>query len=209
MEAAPLTFDAMAIPDFVAGFIYGMTGDNNLAEIETCMESGENIYSEITKAFTDIENGDYIQGIMQIGYLITEFPSELSQCQNMDKDINAIEQWATIFTEPVQLAETVAKNFFLHNAEIVQDISFCEGDWDEGRYFDSGNDFAAMLTAAVGPIQDYYLLGGGLGLEGNLPSLHDILVAAEGFNYRLLMLNDLLDLKECVDLTDQMAYQVY
>jgi hypothetical protein len=27
---------AMAIPDLVAGFIYGMTGDNHLTEIEAC-----------------------------------------------------------------------------------------------------------------------------------------------------------------------------
>jgi len=26
----------MAVPDFVAGFIYGMTGDNDLVEIEAC-----------------------------------------------------------------------------------------------------------------------------------------------------------------------------
>lgn len=29
-------FDAMALPDFIAGFIYGMTGDNDLVEIESC-----------------------------------------------------------------------------------------------------------------------------------------------------------------------------
>ena len=29
-------FDAKTIPDFIAGFIYGMTGDNDLVEIEAC-----------------------------------------------------------------------------------------------------------------------------------------------------------------------------
>jgi hypothetical protein len=33
---AVANFDAMAIPDFIAGFIYGMTGDNDLVEIEAC-----------------------------------------------------------------------------------------------------------------------------------------------------------------------------
>lgn len=39
---APVTLSAVenfpleAIPDFTAGFIYGMTGDNDLAEIEAC-----------------------------------------------------------------------------------------------------------------------------------------------------------------------------
>ena len=32
--------DAMAVPDFVAGFVYGMTGDNQLTEIEACYEGG-------------------------------------------------------------------------------------------------------------------------------------------------------------------------
>ena len=32
---------AMAIPDFVAGFVFGMTGDNKLTEIEACYQGGE------------------------------------------------------------------------------------------------------------------------------------------------------------------------
>ena len=37
-ETAPVlnAFDPMAVPDFIAGFIYGMTGDNDLVEIEAC-----------------------------------------------------------------------------------------------------------------------------------------------------------------------------
>lgn len=30
------SFSALAVPDFIAGFIYGMTGDNDLVEIEAC-----------------------------------------------------------------------------------------------------------------------------------------------------------------------------
>jgi hypothetical protein len=29
-------FDPLAVPDFVAGMIYGFTGDNQLTEIEAC-----------------------------------------------------------------------------------------------------------------------------------------------------------------------------
>ena len=34
--AAVANADAMAVPDWIAGFIYGMTGDNHLTEIEAC-----------------------------------------------------------------------------------------------------------------------------------------------------------------------------
>jgi hypothetical protein len=37
--ANPLRFDPLALPDFVAGFIYGMTGDNDLVEIEACFSA--------------------------------------------------------------------------------------------------------------------------------------------------------------------------
>ena len=36
IAASASAFDAMAVPDFIAGFMYGMTGDNHLAEIEAC-----------------------------------------------------------------------------------------------------------------------------------------------------------------------------
>ncbi len=38
MNEAVANFDAMSIPDFIAGFIYGMTGDNDLEEIEACYQ---------------------------------------------------------------------------------------------------------------------------------------------------------------------------
>ena len=37
--ANPLKLDPMALPDFIAGFVYGMTGDNDLVEIEACFQA--------------------------------------------------------------------------------------------------------------------------------------------------------------------------
>jgi hypothetical protein len=36
IAAAASAFDLLAIPDYTAGFIYGMTGANHLEEIENC-----------------------------------------------------------------------------------------------------------------------------------------------------------------------------
>lgn len=41
IAASASAFDAMAVPDWIAGFMYGMTGDNNLTEIEACFQGGE------------------------------------------------------------------------------------------------------------------------------------------------------------------------
>lgn len=34
------TVSVLAIPDFVAGLAYGLTGENNLVEIESCYDGG-------------------------------------------------------------------------------------------------------------------------------------------------------------------------
>ena len=38
-----LGFDILAVPDFAAGFFYGMIGDNHLTEFQTCMQSSDEL----------------------------------------------------------------------------------------------------------------------------------------------------------------------
>lgn len=33
--------DAVAIPDFIAGFMFQLTGDNDMTEIEACYQGGD------------------------------------------------------------------------------------------------------------------------------------------------------------------------
>jgi len=40
IAATATAMDAMAVPDFIAGFIFGLTGDNHLEEIEQCYTGG-------------------------------------------------------------------------------------------------------------------------------------------------------------------------
>lgn len=49
----------MAIPDFVAGFIYGMTGDNHLTEIEACWSGSTDTISDAEKLIKDVESHDW------------------------------------------------------------------------------------------------------------------------------------------------------
>lgn len=155
--------DAMAVPDFVAGFVYGMTGDNHLTEIEACYDGSTEVVKDVQTAVAKIESGSYITGFAEIGKVIHEFPGTLTTCQNMDEDIAAIEQWATIFTEPKELAETLSKNWLLHRRTIKDDLSKESADWDAGNYFSAGVDTALALTEAVGPIDS--TANGDLGVD--------------------------------------------
>ena len=55
--ANPLKLDPLALPDFVAGFIYGMTGDNDLTELEACYQGSVEINTMLQLAIDDLKKG--------------------------------------------------------------------------------------------------------------------------------------------------------
>ena len=146
----------MAIPDFIGGFVYGLTGDNNLSEIEDCYQGGAVMEQEIVTGINDIKHGgtDYdIQAGLEFALAATQIPVALNTCKNMGDDLQAIEQWASIFKDPAKLARKLATHYALHKAEITTDIGTLENDWDAGNYFNAGKDLADIATLAIGPIQ--------------------------------------------------------
>ena len=147
---------ATAAADFLAGFVYGMTGDNHLTEIEACFQGGSVMSSEIEAGIADIKKGGWdndTQAALQFGLAALQIPQALNTCENMDEDIAAIEQWAQIFTDPAKLSATLAKHYAFHKKEIEADVKTLETDWDAKSYFQAGDDLAALMTLAVGPIE--------------------------------------------------------
>jgi len=153
---ANIDMPVMAIPDFVAGFVFGMTGDNNLTEIEACYQGGEVMATEIEQGIADIKHGgtDYdIQAALEFALAATQIPVALNTCKNMDEDLAAIEAWASIFKDPVKLAKHLSLHYALHKDAIMTDVHALESDWDAGNYFDAGKDLADAATLAIGPIE--------------------------------------------------------
>lgn len=112
--------------------------------------------SEIEKGIADIKKGGWdndTQAALQFGLAALQIPQSLSTCENMDTDIAAIEAWAQIFTDPSKLATVLAKHYAFHKAEIQGDITTLETDWDADLFFQAGDDLAALMTVAVGPIE--------------------------------------------------------
>ena len=73
-------FDVLTVPEFVAGFMYGMTGDNNLAEIEACYQGGESIGTDVQTAFADYQSGNYFQALKDAGTAWTEVGTAMTTC---------------------------------------------------------------------------------------------------------------------------------
>ena len=80
------------------------------------------------------------------------FPQALKTCEGMDEDIAAIEEWATIFSDPKKLTATVSKNYLLHKKKIDADIDTCKADYAAQDWWQLGVDLADLATVAIGPI---------------------------------------------------------
>jgi len=152
----PENFSVMSVPDFIAGFMYGMTTTDHLTEIEACYSGGELMAGEIKTGIADFEKGGWdniLQGVLQFGLMGLQIPQELHTCESMDDDVAAIESWASIFKNPAELTATVSKSLLFHRKEIEADIATIKTDWTAEHYFKAGADLAALMNLAVGPIK--------------------------------------------------------
>lgn len=145
--------DLLAIPDFAAGFLYGMVGDNHLSEFETCFQSSDQLMPYIDGFISDLEDFHIISAFKNFEKFLFHFQLDTQPCHNVSDDIAAIEQWATIFKEPTTLVETLGKHWLLHQRAIKKDIQAEKADWASKNYFKAGADIADAVTLAVGPVE--------------------------------------------------------
>ena len=118
-----MSIDLLAVPDFIAGFIYGFTSENHMRELEMCYNGGTDLLDDVQIALTDIKDGAFLHGLEDIGHVLNHVPDTIANCKNIDDDLAGIEAWASIFKEPVKLAEEAGKNWLVHQRKIKADIA--------------------------------------------------------------------------------------
>lgn len=144
-------FSAMAIPDYVAGLIYGLTGDNHLEELETCFHVTDDIVDSAKTVINDFAEVEIIHAFEDLGDLASKLPPALDTCTGMQDDFQKIAQWADIWTHPLHLAERLGKNWLLYHFPIHKDMKLVKSDWDSEDYWGSGVASADFLTKMLTP----------------------------------------------------------
>ena len=143
----------MATPDLVAGFMYGMTQENKLLEIEACYKGTESMVPEVEFAIAAFKEGGWdpiMQGILELGMVVAQIPIVLKGCESMSEDLKAIEQWGLQFAHPGDLSKQVAKHYALHRKAISADIADIKTHWAAHEFFKTGK------CIAIGPITPVY-----------------------------------------------------
>ena len=147
--------DLAGVEQFVAGVIYGLIQKDDLPEIQKCLKNGETLEVEITNAISDFSKGDLqdmIKAVQELGQIVQELPRDLDDCKSIQGDIEKIENWAKIFTNPVALVMTLTKNLLANWKDVQADVSKVTTDWNNEDYYNAGEDVADTVILAVGPI---------------------------------------------------------
>ena len=147
--------DLEGAEEFVAGMIYGLIQKDDLPEIQKCLKNGETLEVEITNAISDFSKGDIqdmIKAVQEFGQIVEELPKDLDECKAIDGDIQKIENWAKIFTNPVALVSTLTKNLLANWKDVQADIAKATADYNNSDYYNAGEDVADTVVLAVGPI---------------------------------------------------------
>ena len=106
-----------ALPDLVAGVVLGLTAENHLEELTTCINGGELIVYEIEKGIEDLKEGgidNYLLAVFEFALIYEQFGPALSDCENMQDDLRAIEEWGKIFLDLKHLSEKITYNYVRH-----------------------------------------------------------------------------------------------
>ena len=122
-----------------------------------CLKDGQQLTDEVSLAIADFEKKDIkdiFAGIKEIGKVFQELPADLTDCKGMSGDITRIENWAKIFTHPLQLLETVAKNAFSNLNAIKTDVTKLTSDYSSQDYYNVGDDVADILILTLGPVPE-------------------------------------------------------
>ena len=145
MEPIPI----LAVPPFVAGFVWGLAKEDKLLEIQACITGAEVLAPKLEFALNKVEEGGQnndMQALMELGIVALQLPTVLVGCEHMTEDITAIKVWAQIFKDSAALKKKVTKNLVLHGIAIHADIKNAKQEWSDDEYYKAGITVADLLT---------------------------------------------------------------
>jgi len=176
-----LKFNPASVPEYVAGLMYGITGENHLDELTKCLNTGDDLAKQAKLVAEDFSGKHIIHAFEDLGTLASMLPPAMTTCEGMDVDVAHIKDWAQIWTQPAHLLERIGKNWLLYHFPIHNDMKTVTKDWKAGDFFGSGEASADFLTKILTP-----------GLPANaVPKI------ISGFMYKFVGDNNLAAVEKC------------
>jgi hypothetical protein len=153
MKELELMFELKSIPAFIAGFLNGMLGTDDLTEIGACHDGLTPLVTILHDFVGHLLSFDIFKAIGDLEKFIWNFQIDFLPCTSMHEDMEAIAAWGQQFTQPASLIPEITKNVVLHKRAITNLWADEQAQWAAGNYYVAGQDMAGIVTYAVGPIE--------------------------------------------------------
>lgn len=141
--------------EIVAGIFYGITQEEGLTELSSCMHDSDRFIGEIVHGVEMIVEHDLrsiIAGTRSIARAVHSLPSYLDECEHSEQDLHTLAAWSHIFLEPENLVQTIAGNAIHNMPRVSYDVLKARRNYKDGEWFEFGDDVGKLLAFLTTPI---------------------------------------------------------
>jgi hypothetical protein len=132
----------------LGGFSAGISREDNLTDVKTCIADIESVKSEITNAVSDIKAGgfeEYLAALKEFGDIAMKIPTDIKDCEIVMTDISRVQEWSSLFMTPFKLYEKITKNYLVKLAPICTDMEDAIKAYDTSDFYTFGYKFGDAL----------------------------------------------------------------
>ncbi len=147
------TFGPMDVVYVFAGIMDGILHTDRLDYLLGCMNGTDALVVDVENAVQHFKEGGNIgigQGIMAIGKFIQDLPPTVYYCGGIPDDFNKLGQFFSIFGNPSLLSQRITYNLLWYYSSINGAIQEAIKDWDQGLYYEFGEEIGDALVLALG-----------------------------------------------------------
>ena len=200
-------FGPMSVPNYIAGFLYGLTGDLELATIEDCYSESSDLISIIDKFIYDVKHKNLIGAYRKIEKFRRNLDQAVDSCQGFKDDLKLMGDWWELWAEPGELMQTAEINMIRNRKEIMRDVEDYKDDMNAHSYFAAGNELADISVAILGPAPHVH--PDAIFIDGEKITNLVIAKVIAGFAYGMVGQSDLEIIEDCyagaVEITDNLV----
>lgn len=147
--AAP--HDPLSGAKFIAGFLYGISGEDQHTELVQCVSDGEDVVGKAEALLAEIEAGSIEVSYQLVHELVGAVREATSACEDMNGDWLAIWSWGMQIADPIGLSIRASHAWLTHHDEFKRDVALEHADYHAGNYFKAGVDTADICVLLAGP----------------------------------------------------------
>ena len=141
------------------GVIYGLTGANNLDQLEQCMTDADIFVAGLIHAFKLVTEGDNrgrIAGYRLITNIVHDFPSYITTCEQTGDDWVQFGLWFEELIHPINLVERISSNAIHNIRPLIKDALYAREFLIEEHYFEFGEYIGIIVGTLTQPINANY-----------------------------------------------------